>query len=92
MVDFDIRYTTVEGGGRIAYGVTGEGPVIIFPPYSLLGSNFSRMDESGLWARVLAGNRVVFYDHLGSGLSDRSGFDFTLEGLIRELEAVVAAL
>ena len=92
MVDFDIRYTTVEGGGRIAYGSTGEGPVVIIPPYSLLGSNFSRMEDPVLGVLILAGNRVVRYDHLGSGLSDRSGFDFTLEGLLRELEAVVDAL
>jgi pimeloyl-ACP methyl ester carboxylesterase len=92
VTDFDIRYTAVEGGGRIAYGVSGRGPVVVVPPYSLLGSNFSRMEDPVVPALILAGNRVVRYDHLGAGLSDRSGFDFTLDGLLRELEAVVDAL
>ncbi len=93
-MDFDIRYAHTKDG-RIAFGVAGDGPVLITPPSTLISSNFSR----GLWFGGLGdgdvlrpGHTVVVYDHLGSGLSDRARYDFTLDGLVGEFEAVVAAL
>jgi pimeloyl-ACP methyl ester carboxylesterase/DNA-binding CsgD family transcriptional regulator len=35
---------------------------------------------------------VVTYDHVGSGLSDRDGFDFSPEALLTEIEVVVDSL
>ena len=92
MTDLDIRYARTENGGRVAFGVSGRGPVAIVGSGSLVTSNFSRHPETESWLKALSGHTLVFYDHLGAGLSDRERYDFTLDGLVRELEAVVTAL
>ena len=92
MTELDIRYARTENGGRVAFGISGQGPVAIVGSGSLVTSNFSRHPETDRWRKGLSGHTLVFYDHLGAGLSDRERYDFTLDGLVRELEAVVAAL
>jgi class 3 adenylate cyclase/pimeloyl-ACP methyl ester carboxylesterase len=65
---------------------------VIVPPNTLATSNFSRSRATELWLQALGGHTAVFYDHLGAGLSQRDKYDFSLEGLVRELNAVVGAL
>jgi class 3 adenylate cyclase/pimeloyl-ACP methyl ester carboxylesterase len=86
-----IQYAKTSDGVNIAYAVFGDGPAIVFP--------------SGIWGNVhgyMAGSAVVRYDGLaargwsvisydgrGSGDSDRSITDFSLETRLRDLEAVI---
>ena len=86
---YEIRYARLPGGQRLAYGVLGEGPPLVHPPPSLLTSHFSR--EPARWGRLSDRFMLVTYDHLGSGLSDRESYDYTLDGKEAELTAVLDA-
>ena len=45
------------------------------------------------WLQQLAAFRKVMrYDNRGSGLSDREVADFTIDAMIRDLEAVIDSL
>ncbi len=76
----------------MAVGVTGTGPVVVCTPGSIATSNlrFSPYRHALLTMRDRC--TVITYDHLGAGLSDREGYDFTPEGLLEEFEAVMDSL
>jgi class 3 adenylate cyclase/pimeloyl-ACP methyl ester carboxylesterase len=84
-----IQYAKTSDGASIACAVFGDGPPVVFASniwgdvqmYS--GGYLSVAD--GLVER---GWRVVLYDGRGTGSSDRSASDFSLEGRLRDLEAV----
>src|SRR5713226_30938 len=88
-----IQYAKTSDGVNIAYAVFGEGPPIVFPSSifgnihlyrSRLGGNNRPYDEL-----VSLGWSVVTYDGRGRGSSDRDTDDWTLDGRVRDLEAVV---
>jgi pimeloyl-ACP methyl ester carboxylesterase/class 3 adenylate cyclase len=87
-----IQYATTSDGVSIAYYVLGDGPPLLWVS-GLWGSHLSR-----LW--TVAHNRraveslaehftVIRYDGRGSGMSDRDPSDYSLEGRLRDIEAVV---
>ena len=92
-MELDIRFCDLDGR-RIAYATVGEGPVLLFG-----GRWVSHLEEE--WAdprarsfyEELAGtHRVVRYDRLGAGLSDRELLGPpTPEGETRQLAAVFEA-
>ena len=89
-----IQYTKTSDGVSIAYAVFGEGSSLIYVAAGAgvhLYSQFSRARSStdGLASE---GFRVVRYDGRGTGSSDRTARDFSLEARIRDLEAVVDGL
>jgi class 3 adenylate cyclase/pimeloyl-ACP methyl ester carboxylesterase len=91
-----IRYCTTTDGVSIAYYAMGEGetlliastvaysnvrwPPLVFPEHHRNGQGIGR------------DMRVVRYDSRGTGMSDRSALDFSLEARIRDIDAVVAKL
>nr|MBA2641518.1 alpha/beta hydrolase [Actinomycetota bacterium] len=89
----DIRFCEL-GGQRIAYATVGEGPLLLFG-----GRWVSHLEEEWNDPRVRAfyeelalGHRVVRYDRIGAGLSDRNLFGPpTPESEMRALAAVHAA-
>jgi pimeloyl-ACP methyl ester carboxylesterase len=90
----DIRFCTTSDGVRIAYATTGKG----HPLVRVLGW-FTHLEYE--WGNPLirpfhdvggAGHLLVRYDGRGMGLSDRKMSDFSLEGRVRDLEAVVDEL
>lgn len=89
-----IQYETTSDGVKIAYAVLGSGPVIVFPS-NVWGSIHLYKNEivdhlktfDGL---VSLGWSVVTYDGRGCGSSDRNVEDYTIEGKLRDLEAVIA--
>jgi class 3 adenylate cyclase/pimeloyl-ACP methyl ester carboxylesterase len=94
-VEREIRYCTTDDGVRIAYSAEGSGPTLLVAPYFL--ESFERDDEgvagwSELVGRISAGRRVVRYCQRGSGLSQRDGVPVSLEGQVKDVEAIVAAL
>ncbi len=86
---YEIRYARLPGGQRLAYGVLGEGPPLVHLAPSLLASHFSR--QPARWGPLSDRFQLVTYDLLGSGLSDRDSYDYTLDGFEAELLAVLDA-
>jgi class 3 adenylate cyclase len=88
-----IRFCKTADGVRIAYAVTGQGPPVV----RSLGwfTHLEHEEETPYWshinARLAREHTLVRYDGRGMGLSDRSVTDFSLDGKVRDLEAVVDA-
>ncbi len=89
-----IRYCFAHDGVRIAYAVTGTGPVLVKTANWL---NHLELDwGSPLWGRMVGGLsedfRLVRYDERANGLSDWDVNELTFEALVSDLEAVVDAI
>lgn len=89
-----INYCFAPDGVRIAYAVTGAGPVLVKTANWL---NHLELDwGSPLWGRMVGGLsedfRLVRYDERANGLSDWDVGDLKFEALVTDLEAVVDAL
>jgi pimeloyl-ACP methyl ester carboxylesterase/DNA-binding SARP family transcriptional activator len=89
-----IRFCTADGGTRIAYATSGEGPVIV-----KAANWMTHVDgdwESPVWRHWLEalsdGRRLVRYDERGCGLSDWDVDRFTFDAWVDDLEMVVDAL
>jgi DNA-binding response OmpR family regulator len=89
-----IRFATAPGGGRVAYAVHGDGPLLVCPPWWVthVERDFSHRPFRALFERLGRVARVVRYDRLGNGLSDPSPAKPTLESEVAQLECVIDAL
>ena len=69
----DIRFTEVDGGG-VAYASIGEGPLLVFGAkwVSHLEEEWDDLRARSFYEDLARAHRVVRYDRLGAGLSDRS--------------------
>ena len=86
-----IRFCTSFDGTRIAHATAGTGPPIVS-----VGSWLTHLEldwESPIWSpwfdALTRDHALVRHDIRGSGLSDRSVNDLSLDALVRDLEAVV---
>jgi class 3 adenylate cyclase/pimeloyl-ACP methyl ester carboxylesterase len=70
-ISLEIGYFTKRNGASIAYGLTGDGPPLVFvPPWVNSIENF--VQEENATAEHLARTcRFITFDRQGSGLSDR---------------------
>jgi pimeloyl-ACP methyl ester carboxylesterase len=87
-----IQYSKTADGINIAYSSFGAGLALVYTPDLPWGISLSswQLPEVKAWYERLArGRMVVRYDSRGTGESDRSAKDYSLEGLLRDLEAVV---
>lgn len=86
--DKEIAFTTTTDGVRIAYAVAGTGPPVV-----IVRGWFTHLERGvSQWVpELLEHHRVVFFDCRGMGLSDRNVEDYSLEGRLKDLEAVVEA-
>jgi class 3 adenylate cyclase len=70
-----IQYASTQDGHSVAYWDMGEGPAIVMPPpatpFSHLGLEWEIPEWRHLHEHMLENHRVIRYDTLGSGLSDR---------------------
>lgn len=90
----NVRYAFAADGVRIAYAVTGSGPVLVKTANWL---NHLELDwGSPLWGRMVGGLSEYFtlvrYDERANGLSDWDVGKLTFETLVTDLEAVVDTL
>ena len=96
MAEPQIRYCTTTDGVSIAYYAMGEGDTLLITStvvYSSLRYSSLYMPEYARTGEGLGrGMRVVRYDSRGTGMSDRSALDFSLEARIRDMDATVAKL
>lgn len=88
-----IRLCTAHDGVRLAYAVSGSGPVLIKVGNWLTHLEFDL--KSPVWGYLLEAlsrdYTLVRYDQRGTGLSDWDVDSLTFEDQVRDLEAVVAA-
>jgi class 3 adenylate cyclase len=85
-----IQYAKTSDGVDIAFATAGDGPSLLVlpnPPFTHV---------QGIWQmyahvyQPLAERfHLVWYDSRGSGLSDREAIDFSMDAMIRDVEAVV---
>ena len=92
-VDQEIRFTET-GGRRIAYAIAGEGPTLVFasPFVSHVEAEWAQPAARAFYSQLAETHRVIRYDRLGCGLSDRRlDGPATLELDARVLESVIGA-
>ena len=88
-----IQYAKTSDGVNIAYAVFGTGPAIMFPSVNFGSLHLYKSDVAvnRITDRLVSrGWSVIRYDGRGSGSSDRDTDDWTLEGKLGDLEAVVS--
>jgi len=93
-MDQPIRYCTTTDGVRLAYSVSGSGPVLVRAGnwYTHLQHDLDLSGWSALLRHLQKRFTLVRYDVRGTGLSDRFPSAISTETLVRDLEAVVDAL
>ena len=88
-----IRFCRSRDGVKIAYAVSGTGPLLVWIPHWVHTLKFDM--DSPVWSPWLVTlarrHTVVRYDWRGCGLSDQRGVDLSNERHVEDLEAVVAA-
>ena len=90
-LDQHIAYCTTRDGVRIAYAVTGQGPLLVrvLGWFTHLEMEWAWPDLRALWDQLSASLTVVRYDGRGIGLSDRWTAEFTEQTRQYDLEAVL---
>jgi len=86
-----IRFCITTDGLRLAYSVAGQGPAFIVPPPWISHQELARQDlkTRHFFERVARNHTLVGYDRPGTGLSDRSRTDFSLDLEVLDLETVI---
>jgi DNA-binding CsgD family transcriptional regulator/pimeloyl-ACP methyl ester carboxylesterase len=94
-VERPTQYARTSDEVQIAYCTKGRGkPFVEMPPIPFShGAGPAEIPEWQAWDEEIARRgMLVEYDCRGAGMSDRDVADFSLDGWIRDLEAVAAAL
>jgi pimeloyl-ACP methyl ester carboxylesterase/DNA-binding CsgD family transcriptional regulator len=88
-----IGFATAGDGVRIAYAISGRGPVVVVPPhwFSHLELEWDSPVRRHWISALSAGNTVIRYDLRGSGLSDRGVEAQSLDLWLEDLAAVLDA-
>ena len=88
----DVRFCELDGR-RIAYATVGEGPLLLFAGrwVTHLEEEWAQPGTRAFYEELARSHRVVRYDRLGAGLSDRQFVEPTIESETRSLEAVFEA-
>ena len=89
-----IQYVTTSDSVNIAYYAIGSGPpqINVNIPSSHLQLEWQSPEWRSLYERTARRRTLVRYDARGLGLSDRDVTDFSVEAMIRDLEAVAGRL
>ena len=90
-----IRYARTSDGVSIAYWAMGEGPPLLHLPWGTLSHCQGEWRLAGCRAwyeRLVQQNSVIRYDPRGCGMSDPMGDSLSVDDLVKDVEAVVAAL
>jgi pimeloyl-ACP methyl ester carboxylesterase/DNA-binding SARP family transcriptional activator len=89
-----VQFCRTPDGVRIAYATVGNGPPLVRAAHWLGHLEFER--HSPVWrhwtAEFSREHTFIRYDERGSGLSEWDVAELSLEGFVRDLEAVVDAL
>ena len=90
----DIQFCETADGVRLAYAVTGTGPLLVrvLGHFTHLEFEWEWPDLRRLWEGLSERHTVVRYDGRGTGLSDRDATEFTEETRQLDLDAVLTAV
>jgi DNA-binding SARP family transcriptional activator/pimeloyl-ACP methyl ester carboxylesterase len=90
----EVQFCRTTDGVRIAYAKVGDGPPLVWAAHWLSHLAFSW--ESPVWRHwteeFARDHCFVHYDERGNGLSDWDSPEFSVDGFVRDLEAVVDTL
>lgn len=89
-----IEYARTTDGVNIAYWTYGQGPPLVYMPHPVWGTGHSmwRLPQARAWyERVGQAHTLVRDDARGTGKSKRHAEDYSMQGHVRDLEAVVDA-
>ena len=85
-----IRYCTTSDGVDIAFASAGDGPPLLLFPQPGISHVQVVWEMFGYLLQPLAERfHLVWYDSRAAGLSDRTAIDFSMDALLRDLEAVI---
>ncbi len=89
-----IQYVRTADGVSIAYYTTGQGPPLVYlvAPGSHLEAEWRRQIIRAAYEAAARRSTFIRLDPRGFGLSDRSANDFSLDGMVSDIEAVVDRL
>ena len=90
-----LRFARTQDGVTIAFWREGEGmPIVHMPwlPWSHVQLEWQNPEMQRWYEALMQEGCLVRYDGRGTGLSDRSPEDFSLEAQIMDIEAVVDSL
>jgi class 3 adenylate cyclase len=85
-----IQYAKTSDGVDIAYATAGNGPpllIVAIPP--LTHAQAAWKAYAHIYQPLAEDFHLVWYDFRGTGLSDREAIDFSMDAMIRDVEAVV---
>jgi pimeloyl-ACP methyl ester carboxylesterase/DNA-binding CsgD family transcriptional regulator len=87
------RFCRLGGGAQVAWAEQGGGsPLVMVPGWVChLQQTWSHPAAASAREKLAAAHRFVWYDRLGCGLSDRDGFELSLESDVEQLTAVLDA-
>ena len=93
-MDPQIQYVTTEDGVNIAYYAIGQGPAMLYTvsPWSHLEAEWQIEPLRMVYTAASQRSTFVRFDPRGFGLSDRDADDFSIDGYVRDIEAVVERL
>jgi class 3 adenylate cyclase len=85
-----VQYVRTEDGVNIAYATVGIGRTVVSVPAVPL-SHVINVQEIASWTQDAWAKhfRHTHYDGRGSGMSDRAATDFSLDGMLKDLSAVI---
>ena len=87
-----IQYAKTEDGASIAFWTMGEGePLVLMPliPLSRIDAEWENPWYRQWFEKLASFRTVIRYDNRGSGLSERKVKDFSIDAMVRDLEAVI---
>jgi pimeloyl-ACP methyl ester carboxylesterase len=89
-LEHQIRFCSATDGSRIAYSVVGQGSALVVPPPWVSHQELAWQDPTiRHFGEILARHHtLVQYDRPGTGLSDRTRTEFSLDSELRDLETV----
>jgi DNA-binding CsgD family transcriptional regulator/pimeloyl-ACP methyl ester carboxylesterase len=86
-----VQYAKTRDGVDVAFATVGEGPPLLITAPPLVHVQGRWEVFAHLYQPLAAHFHLVWYDSRGCGLSDRDAIDFSMDAMIRDLEAVVEA-
>ncbi|MFV8835660.1 alpha/beta fold hydrolase [Aquisalimonas sp. APHAB1-3] len=93
MHESSVQLCEGPGGARVAFASLGQGPPLVLVPGWLchLHELWTHPAAASARRKLTAAHRLTWYDRLGCGLSDRQGFELSLENDVQQLTAVMDA-
>jgi class 3 adenylate cyclase len=89
------RYASRDDGRRVAYQVVGDGDldlVFLFGWPTHLGLIWENPSFAAFFGKLASFSRLILYDRLGNGLSDRGVGGYVFEDEMDDVRAVLAAV